>query len=100
MPVLRMNGYQPTIPDDAEKPETGDVVAGTSLWRDAWRRLLKNRLAVFGLVVVAIITVASLSGPFVIKQLTGINTVIREQGYTHADADVHLLARQGKFIFI
>ena len=44
--------------------ERGDVIAGTSLWRDAWRRLLKNRLAVFGMIVVAIITVASLLGPF------------------------------------
>ena len=39
--------------------ERGDVIAGTSLWRDAWRRLLKNKLAVFGMIVVAIITVAS-----------------------------------------
>src|SRR4030095_12428018 len=44
---------------------------GTSLWRDAWRRLLKNKLAVFGLIVVAIIIVASLLGPTVIKRTLG-----------------------------
>lgn len=44
---------------------------GTSLWRDAWRRLLKNKLAVFGLVVVALITIGSLIGPSVIKSTTG-----------------------------
>src|SRR5258708_18467889 len=56
---------------DVLAAERGDVIAGTSLWRDAWRRLLKNRLAVFGMIVVVIITVASLLGPLVIKKLTG-----------------------------
>jgi oligopeptide transport system permease protein len=57
---------------DVLAAERGDVIAGTSLWRDAWRRLLKNRLAVFGMIVVAIITVASVLGPLIIKKLTGI----------------------------
>ncbi|HET9526944.1 MAG TPA: ABC transporter permease [Pyrinomonadaceae bacterium] len=56
-------------------PETaiteGEFVRGTSLWRDAWRRLLKNKLAVFGLIVTALITIASLVGPTVIKRTTG-----------------------------
>jgi len=52
--------------------ERGDVIAGTSLWRDAWRRLLRNRLAVFGMIVVGIITIASVFGPFLIKALTGL----------------------------
>lgn len=49
----------------------GAYVRGTSLWRDAWRRLLKNKLAVFGLVVVALITISSIIGPWVIKKATG-----------------------------
>jgi oligopeptide transport system permease protein len=57
---------------DVLAAERGDVVAGTSLWRDAWRRLLKNKLAVFGMIVVAIITIASITGPLIIKQLTGL----------------------------
>jgi oligopeptide transport system permease protein len=44
---------------------------GTSLWKDAWRRLFKNKLAVFGLVVVALIIVASLAGPPIIEAATG-----------------------------
>src|SRR5687768_14999978 len=56
-------------------PETaiteGEYVRGTSLWRDAWRRLLKNKLAVFGLIVVTLITLSSLIGPTVIKRTTG-----------------------------
>jgi oligopeptide transport system permease protein len=50
---------------------TDEFVAGTSLWKDAWRRLLKNKLAVFGLIVVTIITVAALLGPPIIKAATG-----------------------------
>lgn len=51
--------------------ENKPTVAGASLWGDAWKRLLKNRLAVFGLVVVAFMTVAVTVGPAVIKWLTG-----------------------------
>jgi oligopeptide transport system permease protein len=47
------------------------LLAGTSLWRDAWRRLLKNKLAVFGMIVVGVIVVASVIGPTVIQRATG-----------------------------
>lgn len=56
---------------DVRSAELGEAVKGTSLWRDAWRRLLKNKLAVFGLVVVVLITVVSIIGPTVIKRATG-----------------------------
>jgi oligopeptide transport system permease protein len=51
--------------------ETAEVVRGSSLWRDAWRRLVKNRLAVFGMVVVIVIALASVFGPPIIKAATG-----------------------------
>ena len=51
--------------------ETAAPVRGTSLWRDAWRRLLKNRLAVFGMYIVGFIMVAVLIGPPIIKATTG-----------------------------
>ncbi len=56
---------------DVRSAERSEVIIGTSLWRDAWRRLLKNKLAVFGMIVVAIITLASLAGPYIIKRTTG-----------------------------
>jgi oligopeptide transport system permease protein len=56
---------------DVRSAEQGEFVRGTSLWRDAWRRLLKNKLAVVGLVIVAILTLASLIGPPIIKATTG-----------------------------
>lgn len=48
-----------------------DIKKGTSLWGDAWRRLLKNKLAVFGLIVLAIITLLVIFGPIVFYWLTG-----------------------------
>jgi len=57
---------------DVRSAEHGEYVRGSSLWRDAWRRLLKNKLAVFGLVVVIAITLSSVFGPLIIKATTGI----------------------------
>jgi oligopeptide transport system permease protein len=57
---------------DVRSAEEDAYVRGSSLWRDAWRRLLKNKLAVFGMVVVILIILASITGPFVIKKTLGI----------------------------
>jgi oligopeptide transport system permease protein len=42
------------------------AVRGRSLWDDAGRRLLRNRAAVAGMVVLAILTLAALIGPLVL----------------------------------
>ncbi len=47
------------------------VVAGTSLWKDAWRRLRHNRLAVAGMIIISVIVLASLIGPPIIESATG-----------------------------
>ncbi|HWA86696.1 MAG TPA: ABC transporter permease subunit [Opitutus sp.] len=41
-----------------------DLERGSSLWRDAWHRLRKNRLAVFGAFVLGVIVVACVAGPW------------------------------------
>ena len=51
--------------------ENQKPVKGTSLWKDAWKRLLKNKLAVFGMIVVVLMVIAVSIGPWIIKQLTG-----------------------------
>jgi oligopeptide transport system permease protein len=48
-----------------------EPMAGTSLWRDAWRRLLRNKLAVFGMIVVIVVALASIIGPTLISKWTG-----------------------------
>ncbi len=51
--------------------ENLEQIKGTSLWRDAWKRLLKNRLAVFGMVVMIIMIIAVTIGPAIIRWTTG-----------------------------
>jgi len=48
-----------------------EVLTGVSLWRNALRRLLRNKLAVVGMIVVALMLVACLVGPAIIYQATG-----------------------------
>ena len=52
--------------------ENFETVKGASLWRDAWKRLLKNKLAVFGLIVLAIMVIAVIIGPAIIRWTTGV----------------------------
>jgi oligopeptide transport system permease protein len=51
--------------------ENTETVKGTSLWKDAWQRLLKNKLAVFGLAVMVIMIIAVIIGPAIIRWTTG-----------------------------
>ncbi len=51
--------------------EPQEIVKGASLWGDAWKRLLKNKLAVFGLVVLALIGLLVVIGPTILFQVTG-----------------------------
>lgn len=51
--------------------ENRETVKGTSLWKDAWKRLLKNKLAVFGLIVLAVMVVAVVIGPSILYWTTG-----------------------------
>jgi oligopeptide transport system permease protein len=42
-----------------------DAPRGTSLWRDAWMRLKRNRLAMFGLMAIGLLVVVSLLTPWI-----------------------------------
>jgi len=56
------------MPDAAgtiEVPDVREFERGTSLWRDAFRRLGKNRLAMFGFIVLLIVSTISLITPFI-----------------------------------
>ncbi len=44
------------------------VEQGTSLWRDAWHRLAKNKLAVAGAILLLLLTLASFLGPLFLEQ--------------------------------
>lgn len=49
----------------ATLPSTED--RGASLGRDAWLRLRKNKLAVFGMITLAVVTVVCVAGPWFIR---------------------------------
>jgi ABC-type dipeptide/oligopeptide/nickel transport system permease subunit len=51
--------------------EERELVTGASLWRDAWKRLLRNKLAVFGMIVLAVMVVAVVVGPQILYLATG-----------------------------
>ena len=56
--------------DGAAQPEA--LVEGTSLWRDAWRRLKKNRAAMVGAAIVALMAFGAL----------GYEGIVRVSGFT------------------
>ncbi|MBI2434403.1 MAG: ABC transporter permease, partial [Candidatus Hydrogenedentes bacterium] len=41
-----------------------EIERGASLWRDAWHRLKKNRLAVFGAVMLCLVVLVAAAGPW------------------------------------
>ncbi|MCB9946309.1 MAG: ABC transporter permease subunit [Rhodospirillaceae bacterium] len=52
-----------TIPFD-QAPEEGAAIQGRSLWADARRRLLANRAAVVSMVILAVVALMALLGPW------------------------------------
>ena len=62
------------------RPES---LAGHSLFKQAMRRLVRNRLAVFGIIAVGIIAIAALIGPALIHRATGYT-----YDYIPADSDL------------
>jgi len=48
---------------DTYLSELNQPIKGVSLWKDAWRRLKKNKMAMFGLVVVIIYAILSITAP-------------------------------------
>jgi oligopeptide transport system permease protein len=51
----------------APVPTVADLEEGTSLWKDAWHRLQKNHLAVFGGIVIVVLSFSCLFVPFLIS---------------------------------
>ena len=56
-----------------------ELVQGTSLWKDAWFRLKKNHVALFGLYAFCLIALLCLVGPFF-------------TGYTYEQTEISLKA--------
>jgi len=73
-----------------------DVGPSRSLFQDAWRRFRRNKLAMFGLLLVAFLILVAIIGPFLVQSPTKLSkTVFREPptqqhpfGVDHRGADV------------
>ena len=74
-----------TTPDPpAAEPVAGpaaDLVAGTSLWADAWKRLRRNRMAVASGGVILLLAVACLVGPTLIAVTWGHDEQTQDLAY-------------------
>jgi oligopeptide transport system permease protein len=49
----------------------GGLVQGVSLWQDAWKRLRRNRLALSGAIIVLIVLLLAMAGPWLVFQYNG-----------------------------
>ncbi len=54
-------------PAETTAPTASAPERGSSLWHDAWLRLRKNQLAVFGMVTLVIVAIACVTGPWFIR---------------------------------
>ena len=70
--VDRRNADDPKLNLEQSSDVSAKAISGTSLWADAWKRLLKNKLAVFGMIVLAVMVVLVTIGPPILRWLTGI----------------------------
>ena len=58
-----------------------EVVEGVSLWQDAWRRLKKNRAAMFSAYIVSFMILSCFFGPFILAQLVGYDVTTQNLEY-------------------
>lgn len=61
-----MTTASPLVPGSREGAKAMENVAGRSLWDDARRRLLANKAAVAGMIILGILVVAAIVGPFLL----------------------------------
>lgn len=58
---------------DSEKNLDTVVRPSETYWQDVWRRLKKNKLAMFGLYFVIFITIVAIVGPPIVKYFRNID---------------------------
>jgi oligopeptide transport system permease protein len=80
--------FDQDIPDemfenlDSSEKSTDDITSPSiSYWKNAWIRLKKDPLAMLGIIIIVVITVASIIGPMLIPySYDGMDIVIQNQG--------------------
>lgn len=57
--------------DFRDAPTANELIRGTSLWLDAWRRLKKHRLSIVGASFIVFIAIFCVAGPFIVDWAWG-----------------------------
>jgi len=70
-----------SVPDETAAPTPTEVVVGTSLWLDAWRRWRQHRISVVSAAVIGLVIVFCAIGPPLVQQIWG---------WTYAAQDIAL----------
>jgi oligopeptide transport system permease protein len=55
----------PALPSPVPEVASAEIEPGSSLWRDAWHRLRRNRLSIFGGAITILFTLACVFGPLI-----------------------------------
>jgi oligopeptide transport system permease protein len=55
----------PALPSPVPEVASAEIEPGSSLWRDAWHRLRRNRLSIFGGAITILFTLACIFGPLI-----------------------------------
>ena len=58
-----------------------DLIAGTSLWHDAWKRLRKNNMALSSGIIMMCLSVACLCGPAILEIMWGYDAHTQNLAY-------------------
>src|SRR6185369_9643513 len=80
---------QETLPGAIALPELDVADQGASLWRDAWHRLAKNKLAIASLWIVGALSMVCVLGPLT----RFLPAVIRPAGLSHTYQEQNLDSR-------
>jgi len=69
-----------TVESEIQDDRALAPIKGVSLWQDAWKRLRKNKVAVLGGVLLAIIILLSLIGPWLVFEYNGFSFETQDLG--------------------
>jgi oligopeptide transport system permease protein len=90
----------------ADRNEQPDIVEGTSLWSDAWKRLRKNRAAMTGALIVLFMGVCAVGYEVIAQTITGFTmeeqhgfVVSKPPGARSVPSNYYSLTRAGLFQF-
>ncbi|MDX9691635.1 MAG: ABC transporter permease [Acholeplasmataceae bacterium] len=81
--------------DASEKISSEQIRPGLTYWKDAWRRLKKNKLAMIGLVVIGLMTLFAIFGPL----FTPYKYSDQKVGFTNLPPRIEIIKTGDKYFY-